>query len=303
MKYDEENNMYTFEILVIGGKGTGKNCLVRRYTYDDYSDSYITNLDYNFKNKLTKVSDQPITQSIWVIPATNNNKYDNDTYQDYDGIIVCVDVTNSSSLKDAELLLMQSVLADKPAVVVGTKIDDENKRIINAGQLINLANKKTHIFGPVETSAKNSIKVDECFNLITKEIIQTNKFKRLNPIESIEKEKVVLKQYLRNEIQRLTNEKRKDTKKYRSFNSILADLDDISGHTAMKYVIQAVKNVANEHYNPWYLPTGFFSFNLFRNTTSYNRLIKLLDKNSNIKIEESIVNEKSKTIIEYDLRN
>ena len=59
---------------------------------------------------------------------------------------------------------------DIKSIIIGNKIDLEDKRIINKSDLENLANKYKMSF--LEVSAKNNININEAFDLMVNEILK-----------------------------------------------------------------------------------------------------------------------------------
>ena len=48
----------TYKILVLGDSGVGKTCLIRRFTDDDFTDSFLSTIGKNLYQIIKKMSRQ-----------------------------------------------------------------------------------------------------------------------------------------------------------------------------------------------------------------------------------------------------
>jgi len=51
--------------VIVGDSGTGKSCLLLRFTDDNYSDVYISTIGVDFKFRTLKMNGKTIKLQIW----------------------------------------------------------------------------------------------------------------------------------------------------------------------------------------------------------------------------------------------
>ena len=168
---------YLFKYLIIGNSGVGKSCLLIRFTDDCWSDNYVTTIGVDFKIKTLNIEANSVKLQIW--DTAGQDRFRNivsSYYRGAQGIMMVYDITDLESfgnlnswLKEIERNASKNVYK----ILVGNKKDLEDKRKVSFEQGKNFAEVNGMKF--FETSAKESINVEEAFLTMTKEIINSNK--------------------------------------------------------------------------------------------------------------------------------
>ena len=162
---------YLFKLIVIGDRGSGKSCLILRYTDDTWTDKFISTIGVDFKIKTIKVDEFVVKLQIW------------DHYLDHcgrpvtrlrgaHGIPIVYDVTDEESFKDVRCWLgdveryaSENVLK----VIVGNKSDLTDKRAVSYEEGKEIADKAGASF--IEVSAKTGENVDTLFSNLARDLI------------------------------------------------------------------------------------------------------------------------------------
>ena len=161
------------KIVVIGCTGVGKSALLRRYTDNDFLDSYISTIGVDFKIKTVKVGDKTTRLHLWDTAGqcrfrTIISSY----YRGAHGVILVYDITNYDSFKELEYWLaeIQKYNTGQPLIyVIGNKVDLNRCRTVPREKAVNFC--KSHGFHFIEASAKSGEGVEIIFKEITMNII------------------------------------------------------------------------------------------------------------------------------------
>lgn len=178
------NYDYSFKILLIGESGVGKTCLLLRFTDDTFTLNHQTTVGVDFKQKTIFVDKKIIKIQVW--DTAGQERFRTLTkgyYKMANGIILTYDVTNRESFESIKNWLKQvEQLAEKNVckMIVGNKCDVDDKRLVTYEEGQKFAKEYNIPF--YETSAKNNIKVSECFAQLTQNIIESSD--RLDSCES-----------------------------------------------------------------------------------------------------------------------
>ena len=170
-----------FKLCIFGDGGVGKTTLVKRYMTDLFSDGTTMTIGVDFHIKKLYVEDIKVTLQIWDFAGEDRFRFLLPTYlRGASGAIFMYDITRYSSLKNLESWLevynegrkYESV--DIPLILVGGKLDLEEKRSIERGTAIQTAG--NHNFsGFVECSAKTGQNVQETFTALTRLMLLQSK--------------------------------------------------------------------------------------------------------------------------------
>jgi len=159
-KYD-----YLFKIIVIGDSGVGKSCLLLRFADDTFSDTHIATIGVDFKIRTVELDQKIIKLQIW--DTAGQERFRNITasyYRGAHGIILCYDVTDKDSfvhIKDWLKEIDKFALSDVAKLLIGNKCDLIKEKVVDVNTAKEFAEAETIPF--LETSAKNSINVEEAF--------------------------------------------------------------------------------------------------------------------------------------------
>ena len=163
------------KILLVGDSAVGKTTLILKYVDGKFSDSHITTIGFEYKDKEITVNDRKINLQIW--DTSGQERYRSITknfYRNAHGILFVFDVTNQTSFDHLKDWLNSSNECDIDfkKIIVGNKID-LNGRVVNKETMEFFA-EKNQIKKSYETSAKDGTNVDLIFKEMA-ELILANK--------------------------------------------------------------------------------------------------------------------------------
>lgn len=142
------------KLLLVGNVNAGKTSLVRRYTHDEFSDSYKATIgvDFGVKGDVT----------LWDIAGQERFGCMTSTfYRGADGAIVCIDWTNRDSPASAEAWIkdLKSKIS-VPILLVANKCDQPSCLTLEDVETIR------HVIGWRSVSAKTGEGVNEAIEFI-----------------------------------------------------------------------------------------------------------------------------------------
>ena len=163
------------KILLVGDSAVGKTTLILKYVDGKFSDSHITTIGVEYKDKEITVNNRKINLQIW--DTSGQERYRSITknfYRNAHGILFVFDVTNQTSFDHLKDWLNSSNECDIDfkKIIVGNKID-LNDRVVNKETMEFFA-EKNQIKKSFETSAKDGTNVDLIFKEMA-ELILANK--------------------------------------------------------------------------------------------------------------------------------
>ena len=163
---------YLFKLLIIGDSGVGKSCLLLRFSDDIFTDSFISTIGVDFKIRTVDIDGAKVKLQIWDTAGQERFRtITSSYYRGAHGIIVVYDVTEQKSFNNITKWLKEIDTFAGPHVqklLVGNKCDLESERTVSADEGRELANKLNIPF--VETSAKDSINVEQAFLRMAQDI-------------------------------------------------------------------------------------------------------------------------------------
>merc|ERR1711871_705623 len=163
---------HIFKVLIIGDSGVGKSCILKRYTDNEYEDSFLSTIGVDLRIKNLLKGNNRIKLQIW--DTAGQERFQTITsnyYRNSKVVIIVYDITDKESFYNLNKWIEQCNQFNGEKVlkiIVGNKIDSENKREIDR-ELVNNFCKSNNLFH-IETSAKNSEKIDELFEHIIEEL-------------------------------------------------------------------------------------------------------------------------------------
>jgi len=174
---------HLFKIVIVGDSGTGKSCLLLRFTDDNYSDVYISTIGVDFKFRTLKLNGKIIKLQIW--DTAGQERFRNITssfYRGAHGVVLVYDVTNKESFDNVTSWLADierhyaypsssSTESSKPCIIlVGNKNDLGNKKMVKTETAMKVAERNDLLC--IETSAKESSNVETAFINLVADILQ-----------------------------------------------------------------------------------------------------------------------------------
>ena len=163
----------SLKILLIGDSFVGKTSLLLKYCDGQFPEAHMATIGVEFKDKIINVGKWKVRLQIW--DTSGQERFRSITqnfYRNADGILFVYDVTNRESFSHIKDWLMDSQVEDSDIkrILVGNKIDLEDKRAIDAEKMNTFAeSKKMKCF---ETSAKSGENVENIFKEISLLILE-----------------------------------------------------------------------------------------------------------------------------------
>jgi len=193
---DSDKIDYMIKLLVIGDSGTGKTCLIRKFSENNFTPEFVSTMGIDFRTRDIDVNGKKVRFQIW--DTAGQERFRTITasyYRGAKGILMLYDISNARSfdnirswIREAESRAEDS--AEK--MIVGSKCDLIDQRDVSREKAKELANEVG--IDCMETSALDGTNVELIFTLMANKIIQkmpaTSTIQHTNVIRSptIEKE-------------------------------------------------------------------------------------------------------------------
>ena len=177
---------YTFKIVMIGDSGVGKSCILLRFADDKFNENFYATIGVDFRFKNITVDNKSV--KLQIVRKYFYNKIQWDTagqerfktitsayYRGAHGIIIVYDVSDKKSfghIKDWLEDINKFTDNNPIKLIVGNKCDLVNEKQVTEEDK-QMLKKQTGI-DIIETSAKNSFKITEAMEMITKKLIEKN---------------------------------------------------------------------------------------------------------------------------------
>jgi len=167
-----------FKLCIFGAGGVGKTTLIKRFVTKIFEDDIKMTIGADFSIKNVEVEGRTVTLRIWDFAGEERFRVLLPSFaKGADGGIFMFDITRYSSMKDIDDWLsifeyFGSGSQNKiPIIMVGGKIDLENKRSIDKEEAIQLS-EKFNLHGYFECSAKTGENVEKIFEYLAKKMVQ-----------------------------------------------------------------------------------------------------------------------------------
>ena len=162
---------------MIGDSGVGKSCILLRFADDKFNENFYATIGVDFRFKNVMVDDKSVKLQIWDTAGQERFKTITSAYyRGADGIIIVYDITDRNSFAHIKDWLddVNKYTDDNPLkIIVGNKIDlIKDKQINNNDMKTMTAQTGIEI---IECSAKDSIKINDLMEIMTKKLIEKKK--------------------------------------------------------------------------------------------------------------------------------
>ncbi|KAI5952409.1 hypothetical protein KGF54_003276 [Candida jiufengensis] len=181
------------KVIILGDSGVGKTSLMQQFVNNKFSQQYKATIGADFLTKEISLDNgKTVTLQIW--DTAGQERFQSlgvAFYRGADCCVLCFDVTNEKSLNNLtswkdEFLVQSNVTnpQDFPFIIIGNKIDiDDSKKIPSLSKKLNQITQNQ--FGglnyPVfETSAKDSVNVEQAFEVVAKMALQQEELNAAN---------------------------------------------------------------------------------------------------------------------------
>jgi small GTP-binding protein len=176
-----ETKSYKFKLCLVGEHAVGKTCLIRKYVFNGFSDSYICTLG----TKVTKIKisiqhpkiKEPIDVELMIWDIMGQKGFRRLLQEAYffgaQGIIAVCDNTRENTLSELEGWIegIQKVTEEVPTVFLGNKCDLIDLQEIGLNELKSFSSGYESP-GAYLTSAKTGINVDLAFDIVSVRILK-----------------------------------------------------------------------------------------------------------------------------------
>lgn len=169
------------KLVIFGDGGVGKTTLIRKFVTKVFEKDIKMTIGADFSVKNITLENQTITLRIWdfageerfrvLLPAFAKGAH---------GGIFMFDLTRYSSIKNIEdwLSIFEYFVSEKttkiPIIIVGGKLDLDEKRSVNVEEVSKLSN-KYDFKGQFECSSKTGKGVEEVFHFIAQKMVEKKK--------------------------------------------------------------------------------------------------------------------------------
>jgi len=170
---EPEKKEISFKMLIIGDSQVGKTSLLLKYVDDIFPESHISTIGIEFRDKILIKDDYSITLHIW--DSAGQERFRSITkniYRNTNGVLFVYDITNKVTFRNIKNWIKDTENIDKEikGVIIGNKIDLEDKREITKEEIQELGNK--YNMPVMECSAKNNIGIEKGFELLVDELLK-----------------------------------------------------------------------------------------------------------------------------------
>ena len=177
-----------FKIVLIGGSGVGKSCILLRFADDTFTENFYTTIGVDFRFKCLIYKGKKIKLQIWDTAGQERFKTVTSAYyRGADGIIIVYDQSEKTTFEHINNWIedISKYTNDEPIkIVLGNKNDLIDKNEVSDDDILNFEN-KTNI-PVVKVSAKNSFQINLAFEKLIEKLMIKHKQKSLTNNHSLE---------------------------------------------------------------------------------------------------------------------
>ena len=161
------------KIMILGNTSVGKTSFIIKYTENTFQEVYLSTIGIDYKIKKLTYNEQKY--NLYIYDTTGEERFRSLSFnliKFTEGVILMYDITNKSSFKSIPEWI-ESAQEHKgenyPIIIIGNKIDLEEKRKISTEEGENLAKKYGLDF--FEISNKEDINIKEAIFTLFKKVL------------------------------------------------------------------------------------------------------------------------------------
>ena len=171
------NYNYLFKYILVGDSSVGKSNLLMKFAHNKFTEDYQATIGVEFGAKNLELDQQIYRIQIWDTAGQENfRSITRAYYKNSVCAMVVYDITNDNSFQHVQNWI-EDIRNQSPKTVliilVGNKIDLEDKRAVSYDEGNEFAIKNGILFG--ETSAKSGDGIEEIFVKSVREIVKKMK--------------------------------------------------------------------------------------------------------------------------------
>ena len=185
---ESSQNQISLKILIIGDTLVGKTSILLKYVDHIFPEEHIATIGVEYKDKYIIKDNYNIRLQIWDTAGQERfHSITKNIFRGTNGVLFVYDITNRQSFLNIKNWMKDTENTDKDikSVILGNKIDLDEKRAITKDELEELGKKKNFSF--LECSAKENININEAFNLLIDELLKGKDEKKIMEMYSRKK--------------------------------------------------------------------------------------------------------------------
>ena len=185
---DNSQNQISLKILIIGDTLVGKTSILLKYVDHIFPEEHIATIGVEYKDKFIIKDNYNIRLQIWDTAGQERfHSITKNIFRGTNGVLFVYDITNRQSFHNIKNWMKDTENVDKDikGVILGNKIDLDDKRAITKDELEELGKKKN--FSVLECSAKENININEAFSLLIDELLKGKDEKKIMEMYSRKK--------------------------------------------------------------------------------------------------------------------
>lgn len=167
------------KIVFIGDTNVGKSSIFLSFADNTYQSDYVATIGVDFRFKRIQVGDQRIKLQLW--DTAGQERFRSITKSYYKGSdIICLiyDITNYESFRNLQFWMEEVRKSDHiptKIVLIGNKCDLHHHRMVSQEKVGGFAEKIGATM--FEVSAKTHMNLDDAFQEMAKQVLETRKSK------------------------------------------------------------------------------------------------------------------------------
>ena len=172
--FSDKEYEFLIKILIIGDSTVGKTNFIKKYVENKFNESYFASTGIDLITTSIKIEGKSFKIQIW--DTAGQEKYramTKNLFLKTQGIVILFDISNETSfinLKRWMNEIKDECSRDIPMILVGNKLDLEDKRVIDKERAMEFA--KNEKLEYIETSSKTGENINKALSLIIEKIYQ-----------------------------------------------------------------------------------------------------------------------------------